>query len=282
MTDHQPPPETAAVRRNYDSDPLREWERMDRHRIEYAMTLRALETWLPPPPARLLDCGGGPGRYAIELVRRGYRVTLFDLSEGNLRLARQKAAEAGVTLQDIEQGTALDLERYADEAFDAVLLMGPLYHLLAQSDRARALREAVRVLAPGGVLFAAFITRFAAHRWFAANDPERPLRDPGFEGIERHGHEGVREEGFVAYYAHPDEVGPLLEEAGLRCEAILALEGILSQIEKIGVNDLQGAAWDYWCDYTWRIARDPAIRGAADHLLAVARHANYPARPCVA
>lgn len=272
MTTTPGPPETHAVMRIYDSDPETEWNRLDRHRMEFATTLRALETWLPPPPARLLDCGGGPGRYAVELARRGYRVTLFDLSEGNLALARAKAAEAGVALESIEQGTALDLSRYADGEFEAVLLLGPLYHLLALHDRVQAVREAARVLTPGGPLFAAFITRFAAHRWFAANDPERPLRDPGFAGIERDGHEGVREQGFVAYYAHPDEVEPLLRDGGLGCERILGLEGILSQIEMLGINDMQGAAWDFWCDYTWRIAGDPTILGAADHLLAVARH----------
>ncbi len=82
----------------YDDNAENEWLRMDRHRTEFAVTLRALQEHLPPPPARLLDCGGGPGRYAIELMQRGYTVTLFDLSEGNLRLAREKALEAGVEL----------------------------------------------------------------------------------------------------------------------------------------------------------------------------------------
>ena len=45
---------------------------------------------------RILDIGCGTGRHAIELARRGYRVTGFDLSEGQLELARKKAAAAGV------------------------------------------------------------------------------------------------------------------------------------------------------------------------------------------
>jgi ubiquinone/menaquinone biosynthesis C-methylase UbiE len=57
------------IQRLYDSDPQREWQRLERHRTEYAVTLRALTEHLPPPPARILDCGGGPGRYAIELAR---------------------------------------------------------------------------------------------------------------------------------------------------------------------------------------------------------------------
>ena len=123
-----------AVAQLYDSMTEREWARMDRHRTEFYVTLRALREHLPPPPARVLDCGGGPGRYAVELARWGYDVTLFDLSTGNLALAREKAAEAGVTLAGFEQGTALDLSRFADHSFDAVLLMGPLYHLLEEAE----------------------------------------------------------------------------------------------------------------------------------------------------
>ncbi len=91
------------IERAYDRQPEREWERMDRHRTEFGVTLRALAEHLPPPPGRVLDCGGGPGRYAIELARRGYEVMLYDLSAACLRLAREKAAEAGVTLAGLER-----------------------------------------------------------------------------------------------------------------------------------------------------------------------------------
>lgn len=87
-----------AVQRLYDAAPANEWIRMDRHRTEFAVTQRALQEYLPPSPARILDCGGGPGRYAVELARQGYQVVLFDLSAGNLALAQEKATEAGVAL----------------------------------------------------------------------------------------------------------------------------------------------------------------------------------------
>lgn len=76
---------------HYDAHPEHEWERLQRHRTEFAVTLRALDTYLPPPPATILDIGGGPGRYAIELARLGYEVTLLDLSQANLALAKDKA-----------------------------------------------------------------------------------------------------------------------------------------------------------------------------------------------
>ena len=97
-------------------------------------------------PARILDCGGGPGRYAIELARPGYQVTLFDLSEGCLELAQRKAEEAGVGLEGVVQGSALDLSCFPDETFDVVLNLGPFYHLLESEERLRALKECKRVL----------------------------------------------------------------------------------------------------------------------------------------
>lgn len=83
----------------YDVEAEREWERLKRHRTEYAVTtLCALAEYLPEAPATIMDIGGGPGCYAIELTKQGYRVTLLDLARGNLAFARQKAAENEVSL----------------------------------------------------------------------------------------------------------------------------------------------------------------------------------------
>ena len=268
-----------AVAQLYDSMTEREWARMDRHRTEFYVTLRALREHLPPPPARVLDCGGGPGRYAVELARWGYDVTLFDLSTGNLTLAREKAAEAGVTLAGFEQGTALDLARFADHSFDAVLLMGPLYHLLEAADRRRALTEARRVLKPSGPLFVAFITRYAAHRDAAVHYPTEPVDRPGlYERIEADGVLPPTRSGaptFTAYFARPEEVAPLCWEAGLEVTTVLGTEGLVSVIEDQVVNGLTGPAWDWWTEANWRAARDPSLHGAGEHLLVVARNPRW-------
>ncbi len=261
------------VQAAYNGDPEREWQRLDRHRIEYALTLRAMGDYLPAPPARLLDAGGGPGRYAIDLAQRGYQVTLFDLSAACLQMAREQAAAAGVPLVAVEQGTATDLGRFPDEAFDAVLLMGPLYHLLGADQRQQALAEAARVLRPGGILFAAFITRYAVLRWAAVNDPLWPLENPqDLSSILETGilpPSGAPGSGFVAWFAHPTEVEPLLAGAGLELLALLGVEGLMSMIEE-PVNALSGGAWDLWVDLNYRLAADPSIHGCVEHLLAVA------------
>jgi len=265
---------SAAVQRLYDSMPEHEWARMDRHRTEFHITLRALREYLPPAPANVLDCGGGPGRYAVELARWGYEITLFDLSAGNLALAREKATEAGVTLADFEQGTALDLGRYPDESFDAVLLMGPLYHLLDEAERSQALIEASRVLRPGGSIFAAFISRYAAHRDAAVRFPTEPVDAPGlYERIETTGilpPTDPHRPTFVAYFARPDEVAPLVRRAGFEVQTVLGVEGLVSVIENQAVNDLTGPVWEWWAEQNWRAAPDPSLHGAVEHLLVVA------------
>ena len=262
------------VQSMYDQQPHREWERMDRHRTEFAVTLRALEEYLPPPPARILDCGGGPGRYAIELAHRGYELTLFDLSAGCLNLAEEKAQEAGVSLHALEKGSAIDLSRFADEEFDAVLLMGPLYHLLEEKERLQTLQEVYRVVKPDGVCFAAFITRFAPVRYAAAKEPTLPIDEP--EELERilgtgrlppRGEEGSR---FVAHFAHPAEVAPICQQPGFEVLDIMGVEGVVSMIEE-GVNALSGSAWQTWVDLNYRLAPEPSLHGAAEHLLIALR-----------
>lgn len=271
------------IARYYDLQTEEEWKRLARHRTEFTVTLRALADHLPPPPARLLDCGGGPGRYAIEMARRGYDVTLFDLSAGNLQLAQEKAAEAGVTLAAIEQGTATDLARFPEAAFDAVLLMGPLYHLLEEAERQQTLAETYRVLKPGGQLFAAFISRYAPLRYAAAHEPFWPLEYP--ELLESILTRGImpphRKDGeaFVGHFAHPTEVIPLCQHAGFEITTVLGVEGLVSMIED-EVNDLSGEAWDTWVDLNHHLAPDPSIHGCVEHLLAVAVKPRWRATLC--
>jgi 2-polyprenyl-3-methyl-5-hydroxy-6-metoxy-1,4-benzoquinol methylase len=264
----------------YNTQPGHEWEREERHRTEFAVTRRALAETLPAAPARVLDCGGGPGRYAIELARQGYDVTLFDLSVECLRLAREEAYEANVRISGYEHGTATDLSRFPDASFDAVLLLGPLYHLLEQVERLQALQEGYRVLKPGGVLFAAFITRFASLRYAAAREIALPLEQPDLvESLLDTGKLSPRgEEGstFVAYFAHPAEVIPLCQQAGFEISAVLGVEGVVSMIEE-GVNTLSGEAWEIWADLNYRLAQETSLHGGAEHLLVVAHRPHWRA-----
>ncbi|HTX93271.1 MAG TPA: class I SAM-dependent methyltransferase [Anaerolineales bacterium] len=262
------------VEKYYDENARMEWDRLGvRHHAEYEVTLRALTEFLPPAPARLIDIGGGPGRYAIALAERGYRVTLVDLSNGNLDLARQKAAEAGVELEGFVHANALDLAAFPEAGFAAALLMGPLYHLHRLEERRAALEQARRLLEPGGPVFATFITRFASFRDAATNGYTYVEDNPAYSekllatGIHDSG------EGFAdAYFAHPDEVIPLGESAGFTTLRLMGCEGILAEREDY-VNSLTGPARQLWLDFNYRFAQEPSLLGASDHLLYVGRKA---------
>jgi S-adenosylmethionine-dependent methyltransferase len=261
----------SVVENYYDQNAQDEWERLERHKIEFQVTLRALSEFLPPPPARLIDIGGGPGRYAIHLAKRGYRVTLVDLSSGSLELAKEKAAEADVELEAFVHANALNLTALPEASFDAALLLGPLYHLLREEERRKALQQARRLLMPGGLVFASFITRFAGYRDAAVHGYSYVLDDPA--DSERLLATGINYEGkgFTdAYFAHPDEVIPLGESAGFSSLRLMGCEGILAGHEEY-VNSLSGADHDFWLDLNYHMALEPCLLGASDHLLYIGR-----------
>ena len=260
------------IRGYYDKRAVEEWQRHDRHRMEFMISQRVLERHLPST-GRVLDCGGGPGRYALWLAAKGYDVTLFDLATANLDKARVEASKDGLTLR-FEEGTATDLARFEGASFDAVLLMGPLYHLFDLSERQSAVKEAARVLRNGGVIAAAFLNRTAALRYVAKEEAGRILElyKPMINVIEQGYDDGfppADNDHFHAYFSHPSEIEPLLRGAGLAPISTYATEGFVSFIDE-DVNQAEGDAWDAWVELNLRLASDPYLFLCADHLLAFA------------
>jgi len=258
---------------HYDDHSDHEWQRLQRHRTEFAVTLRALDAYLPPSPAAILDIGGGPGRYAIELTRRGYEVTLLDLSQGNLSFAEEKAAEQSIRLAHVVQGDATELPSLPIAEYDAVLLMGPLYHLLSLADRRQAVDEARKVLRPNGAIFAAFVTRFAVIRDLVINNPQwiidNPLR------LEQTLQTGVHPTGPDKrhpdfYFAHPDEIRPLMESAGFETKNLIGCEGVAAGHEET-INQVEGELWQKWVALNYQLGQEPTLHSAADHLLYIGR-----------
>ena len=191
--------------------------------LELVRTLSLLQAALPPSPARILDVGGGPGVYAARLASAGYDVRLIDVHP----LHVEQAAAHGTF--EAALGDARELDD-PDESADAVLLLGPLYHLTERDDRVRALREARRVVRPGGLVAAAVIHRFAS---LLDGTRQGFLADPRFVDIvKRDLREGQHRnpenvDGWftTAFFHLPQEICEEVEEAGLAVERLVGVEG---------------------------------------------------------
>jgi ubiquinone/menaquinone biosynthesis C-methylase UbiE len=246
--------------------------------IELARTQELVMRNVPPPPAVIFDVGGGPGVYACWLAKQGYEVHLVDAHPLHVELARQASqAQSDAPLAGIEVGDARSLKR-ADMSVDVALLFGPLYHLTERADRLQALREAHRILRPGGILLTVGISRFTS-----ALDGMRQgfLDDPTFvEIVERDLMDGQHHNPMnhpdyftTAFFHDPKELKTEVEESGFQYEKTLPIEGPLWLSSYVTENFNDPGRRELYLMLMRRLEEEPSLLGVSAHLLIVARKA---------
>lgn len=244
--------------------------------VEYERAQELMLRYLPNPPATVLDIGGGAGIYALWLAKLGYAVHLVDLMPLHVEQAKQASeAQPDHPLASVSLGNALALE-FPDASADAVLLFGPLYHLTERADRVASLREARRVLRPGGWLFAATISRYAS---FLDGLGRGFLSDPQFASlvaqdvVNGQHRNPTGQPGYftTAFFHHPDEIRDEVLEAGLHLESRLAIEGpaaFTSHFELFWQNE---ATRENILSVLRTLEAEPTMLGATAHLMTIAR-----------
>jgi len=262
------------IKEYYTAGVHQEWKRLVKdayHRLEFETTLHYLWKYLPEK-GLVLDAGGGPGRYTIELARRGYQVVLSDLTPANLDFARRKIKKTSVqaNVKDLVACSITDLSCFASSTFDAVLCSGgPLSHVLDPVERDRAISELIRVAKPGAPLFISVIGRLSVlvvELMIAQHELElplfKPLRDTGdyFGGS-----------GFTAcHFFLPEELRAAFSDKPVSVLEMVGLEGISShharQLNQLARNPLR---WQTWLETHYATCTHPAIVGISEHILII-------------
>jgi S-adenosylmethionine-dependent methyltransferase len=251
----------------YDED-----ARLERHQLEYDLTWRYLTRYLPPA-GTILEIGAATGRYTLALCERGYAVTAVDLSAALLERCERRLAMAGLHKRaHLIVADARDLRAVPTTPFDAVLLMGPLYHLVSAEDRREAVHQAVDRLRDGGLLFSAHLSRLGVlgdlmkrtPEWIERREEVRSLIDRGRRP------DDAPKGGFRGYFAHVSEIAPLHEALGIQTIVLAGIEPAISADDE-SYNTLTSPRRDWWLDLLFDVSADATTVGASRHLLYIGR-----------
>jgi S-adenosylmethionine-dependent methyltransferase len=280
IPDGDPAQSSAKVQRYYDA--YDEWGRLEAPagQFEFLRTMFLLQRSLPAE-SRILDLGGGPGRYAIALARRNHRVSLADISPAQLDIARKKirAADLLSHVERVDLVDATDLGIYDDAEFDAVVALGPFYHLTSQTRRTQAATEINRVTRSGGLVFTAFMPPIVGvtgliHRTIV--DPLQVAPEAYKRVLDDGEFENSRDRGFQeGWYARSDEIESLFADAGYEKRDVVSIRGIAYDREE-AILDLRVNKPDHFAGIMQALQQSARYH----EVIATCGHALYIGERC--
>jgi SAM-dependent methyltransferase len=238
-------------------------------RLEFERTTEIVLRHLPEPPATVADIGGGPGRYALWLAGLGYRVVHRDIVPLHVEQMHISMGTGSAIDSALGDARSLDL---ADASADAVLLLGPLYHLTQRADRVQALSEARRVVRPGGPVFGAAISRWAPRldgmlRLRMYEDLPEVIELVG--PLERTGlMPAIRSGDFNGFAHRPGQLRAEFTSAGLAVQDLVSVEGAAFLLNDLDDRVADERAWQVILDAARAHERVGELLGLGPHLLA--------------
>ncbi|SHG93072.1 class I SAM-dependent methyltransferase [Ferrimonas marina] len=247
-------------------------------RLEFDTTVHCLAPYLEGA-GTLTELGAATGRYALYYAQQGLQVTALEPVPELVAQLRSKArqhADQGRPLPlVIQQGNAMAVDGIEAQSQDAVLVLGPLYHLQRESDRNKVMQQAKRILKPGGVLAIAYISRFFVAGLMAKQLGSEltpalltelyqtglvssPKVDPFFR---------------IGYFATPEEMAQLARDSGFTLEAHIATDGH-ARLMGEAINALNEDQYQAWLAHHLASCAEPSLLGASNHGLVIARKAS--------
>jgi ubiquinone/menaquinone biosynthesis C-methylase UbiE len=244
--------------------------------LEQARTEELVLRHLPPAPATVFDVGGGAGAYACWLAARGYQVHLSDPVPKHVEQARVASSrQPEHPLASAEVGDARHLSQ-GNATADAVLLLGPLYHLVEREDRLGCLREAHRVLRPGGLVWGAGISRFASlfnslSGGFFDDAAFAPILERDLQEGQHRNSTGNPLYFTDAFFHRPGELSRDLLAAGFQVIEVVAIEGpgwLARDFDRLWNHPQQR---ERLLAAVRKVEREPSVLGASSHIMAIGR-----------
>jgi ubiquinone/menaquinone biosynthesis C-methylase UbiE len=249
-----------------------EWLRLTQPKCanEFASTLFLIDHYFPKS-GKIIDIGCGPGRYSIELSKRGYAITLVEPAENELTFARNQFQKEGIQAETFINADARELSMFKDGSFNAALLLGSQYHLIDKAERIKALKELKRILATDGVAIIAYLNSWGLIRTGVTDFPHR-FRDPTFLKSMLGELSFPEMAGFTTcHWSTPTAASQELMSAGFQIISYASAEGVAAGmqplIEKLAVKD--EVAYQSFLNFAAETCELPQFRDMAVHLLYV-------------
>jgi ubiquinone/menaquinone biosynthesis C-methylase UbiE len=229
-----------------------------------------------PPGGKVLDAGGGPGRYSIELCRAGYEVVLLDISSKLIAIAKDKFKSEPEAIRnrllEFVAGDIRNLSRFETNYFDAVLCLGgPLTHISDEAGRIAAMYELMRVAKPDAVVCVSVMGYLAMLRT-VLRQASHELVDSSYQELMSQGNNLVGRD--VWHFFRADEFRELAESCGLTTLKLAGCEGLSTGLSE-ATNRLGEDKWRRWVELVLETSAEPAVVDMAEHILYVGRVSKH-------
>ena len=233
--------------------------------LEKMVTEHYLKT-LIPKGATVLDACAGFGVYAFMLAQNGYKVTAGDIVANHVEAIKEKDKSLPI-LQEIYQGSMCDLSRFNINYFDAVLNLGAYYHNTDKTERDKSISESKRILKQGGLIFVAYINKYAVFIKYCSEwrdrekDHELQLERGYYDGDER---------AALFYRTTPEDIEDELKGFGFEIVNNVATDG-MRYIFKNYLNELPDDLYEKFIKRHFEMCEKRTLLGYSEHGLVIGR-----------
>ncbi|MBT4504846.1 MAG: methyltransferase domain-containing protein [Gemmatimonadetes bacterium] len=239
-------------------------------KVEYDTTLHILSDYISTAE-KITEFGAATGRYSLHFAKQGLQVIAVELAPDQVSILNNKAAEFDANIE-IVQGDVREVSFIESGSQDAVLILGPLYHIQQAQDRHRVMHEAHRILKSGGVVAVAYISRHFVAGIFAQRFPHLVTA----EVLSQLHNEGTVNSTLadrfyrVGYFSTPEEIESFVIDTGFDIADHVATDGFGRYIAQ-AVNAFGEDQYEVWLKYHLKICRERTLLGSSNHGLVIGR-----------